>query len=262
MRRVFVVAVLLGVWATLALADPQNLANGALITHCMDWGRYYQPTCMTYFQYVPISDCDDQNATMTEGMHAWFVVAAFEEDKEWCGIQFGFSDYDPDAFAIYDCAPCTPGTSWEIPSAGWPGPLEGTAFMTMGTHWTGNYLPVYWFYGYAYDYTHGVTVMQLIPDPTVPEPFGGFSNCATPPQMFDAALGGMGVNCPGVEVCWGWQEFVCCVGTGCVLVHGEEECTALGGVLHPEWDSCGPPNPCDVTPTLGATWGSIKVMYR
>jgi hypothetical protein len=36
---------------------------------------------------------------------------------------------------------------------------------------------------------------------------------------------------------------VCCVGEDCYLVL-DTECQALGGVFHPEWDSCGPPNPC------------------
>jgi hypothetical protein len=36
---------------------------------------------------------------------------------------------------------------------------------------------------------------------------------------------------------------VCCVGEVCVIVP-EAECVALGGVFHPELDSCGPPNPC------------------
>jgi hypothetical protein len=36
---------------------------------------------------------------------------------------------------------------------------------------------------------------------------------------------------------------VCCVDEQCFVMQ-ETECLALGGVFHPEWDSCGPPNPC------------------
>ena len=36
---------------------------------------------------------------------------------------------------------------------------------------------------------------------------------------------------------------VCCVGEEC-LIATEQECAGMGGVWHPEWDSCGPPNPC------------------
>jgi hypothetical protein len=40
---------------------------------------------------------------------------------------------------------------------------------------------------------------------------------------------------------------VCCVDGTCSLVL-QGECEATGGVFHPEWDSCGPPNPCVVGP--------------
>jgi hypothetical protein len=261
MRRALAVVALVGVWASLADADPQNLASGALITHCTGWYRYHQPQCYNYFQYDPISSCDEQNASMQGwGSNAWFVIAAFAEDKEWCGVEFGFSNYDPAPIAIYGYEACAPGSFLEIPTPGWPGPNEGTAFVTTDIPWAGNFLPVYWFYGYVYDYTYGCTIMQLVPDPATG--LGGFTNCASPPQTYAAALGGLGVNRPGVEVCWGWQEFVCCVGTDCVLVQGEDECTALGGVFHSEWDNCGPPNPCGVTPVSQMTWGHIKAMYR
>jgi hypothetical protein len=36
---------------------------------------------------------------------------------------------------------------------------------------------------------------------------------------------------------------VCCVGETCQLVF-EGDCAAMGGIWHPEWESCGPPNPC------------------
>jgi hypothetical protein len=40
---------------------------------------------------------------------------------------------------------------------------------------------------------------------------------------------------------------VCCVDGTCSLV-SQGECEEAGGVFHPEWDSCGPPNPCAVGP--------------
>jgi hypothetical protein len=55
---------------------------------------------------------------------------------------------------------------------------------------------------------------------------------------------------------------VCCVGQDCFVIT-EYECTAMmGGVFHPEWSSCGPPNPCEATPTTPSTWGGIKNLYR
>ncbi len=258
MRRALTIIATLVVFSTLAHGDPHILASGALITHSMSYGRY-PPQCYTYYQYNPISSCNEQNATMSWGRHAWFVIAAFDEEKQWCGVEFGFNDFNPEPFDFWGADPCFPVGGLEIPSANWPGPLQGTAFVTTGTPWTGNFVPVYCFYGYAYDY-YGSTILQLTPNPA--SGFGGFANCTTPPELYEAALGGMGVNCPGVEVCWGWQEFVCCVGTECVLVHGQEECTALGGIFHAEWDSCGPPNPCDVTPAIRSSWGRVKALYR
>jgi hypothetical protein len=54
---------------------------------------------------------------------------------------------------------------------------------------------------------------------------------------------------------------VCCVNQDCYIVT-EADCTAMGGVWHPEWDSCGPPNPCAATPAEKKTWGGVKDMYR
>jgi hypothetical protein len=43
------------------------------------------------------------------------------------------------------------------------------------------------------------------------------------------------ITCPAAHVC--------CVAETCYLIL-ETDCAALGGTFHPEWDSCGPPNPC------------------
>jgi hypothetical protein len=42
----------------------------------------------------------------------------------------------------------------------------------------------------------------------------------------------------------------------------EADCTAMGGEFHPGWDSCGPPNPCASTPATPDTWGGVKNLYR
>lgn len=263
MRGFLLWTAVLAAAAMSAQADPHNLAGGALIAHNAGYyGRYQTPNCETYFQYNPITSCDEQNNTMESGnQYAWFVIAAFDEDKEWCGVQFGFDNFDPLLLAFVEYAPCFPGLGLEIPSGGWPGPLEGTSFVIRDTPWTGNWLPVYWFHVYAYGY-NGPGLVQLIPDPSVPVHFGGFCNCGSPPHLWDAALGGMGVDQPGTWVCWGWHESVCCIGTDCAIVLSEHECTGLGGEYHPEWTSCGPPNPCGATPAATTTWGSLKQMYR
>ncbi len=263
MRRALVIAGLLGFFATLAGADPTDLTGGALITHNAGyWERYHQPTCATYYQYSPISSCEEQNNTMDTGEYAWFVIAAFDEDKEWCGVQFGFGDYNPGMMVFYEWSPCAPGGFLELPSADWPGPLEGTAFVTIeNSPWSGNWIPVYWFHVYSYA-AYGPGVVQLIPDPSAGVHFAGFANCLQVPETFDAFLGGMGVGQPGTWVCPNMEDFVCCVGEGCVIVHSEAECLAMGGEYHPEWHDCGPPDPCGTTPATRASWGQIKSMYR
>ncbi len=263
MRRALVIVAWLAAATGLASANPHDLAGGALIAHNAGLFnvRYHWPDCRTYFQHNPITNCDEQNTTMETGQYAWFVIAAFAEDKQWCGVEFGFDDYDPMIMYFMECEPCYPSDGLEISSPDWPGPMEGTSFVTTDTPWSGNWLPVYWFHVYVYS-GYGAGVVQLIPDPTVPDPLGGFGNCLTPPQMWDAALGGMGVNEPGVEVCWSSVGTVCCVGTDCMIVSGEEECASMGGALHPEWDNCGPPNPCGVTPAATMSWGRLKDLYR
>jgi len=63
------------------------------------------------------------------------------------------------------------------------------------------------------------------------------------------------ITCPGPEY------HVCCVDQACYVVL-EQDCTAMGGQWHSEWDSCGPPNPCEITPAEQNSWGQIKNVYR
>ena len=267
MRWISFSLVLFGIAAPLAQADPQNLAGGALIAHYVPGlGMRYGPPseCESYASHGQITSCEEQTNSVQVSNYllvTWYVVAAFEEDKEWCGVQFGLGEYDPRIMGIFDWSACYPGSGLEIPSAGWPGPGEGIAFVTTDTPWTGNWKAVCMFAGYAYSY-FGSGVMPLVPDPSVSQPFAGFANCDTPPLAWDAELGGFGINEPGTWACWGWENYVCCVGNECAIVGDEEECIALGGAFHPEWDDCGPPNPCVSTPVSNASWGSIKALYR
>jgi hypothetical protein len=265
MKSPLVALALLAVTAVSVNADPHNLENGALIAHYVpDYQGYWDP-CEVMWAFDPLTNCEDQiNRIDVTGYEEviWWVVAAFEEEKVVCGCQFGFSDYDPGIMYMLNWHPCyPPDGGLEICSPTWPGPLTGTAVVATGTPWAGNFVPVYVFNVYAYGYGPP-GVVQLIPDPSVTNPFGGFGNCASPPERWDAALGGMGVNMDGTWVCWGPQNYVCCVGEECVLVQSAAECMALEGEFHPEWDSCGPPNPCTGTPVRSTSWGRIRATYR
>jgi hypothetical protein len=247
MKRVLLALALLGV-AVGANADPTNLEGGALITHYIPDFVFSEDPCGDFY-LNPLTNCDDQinRIDTTDYITAtWFVVASFyEEDKEWCGAQFGLSDYDPAAFYYLAFGPCyPPDGGLEIASTNWPGPNEGSAIVVTGTPWAGNFVPLYYFHGYAYAYE---TLIQLVPDPTVATPFGGMGNCASPPEKWDAALGGIGINMDGTWVCGEPQieYYVCCVGEDCYLFETEDECTAAGGEWYPDLQSCEP-NPCIV----------------
>ena len=196
---------------------------------------------------------------------SWFVIAAWDgEEKEWCGTEFGLGDYDPNFFVIAEWDPCyPPDGGLEIPTAGWPGPIEGIAFVVTGAPWEGNYAPVMWFGGYAYGY--GETVIPIALDP--PTAFAGFSNCAAPPQPFDAVqLGAMGINTGGIyaqPVPYVPPTGACCLGYDC-LVLTEEECLAqqrdwLGPDTVCEPNPCLPDGACCLPEPLGACQVLLEV---
>jgi hypothetical protein len=247
MKRVLFALALLGMAVGGANADPTNLAGGAMITHYNPEYIWSEDPCADYF-LLPLTNCDDQvnRIDVSEFVTVvWYVIANFAEDKTWCGCQFGFDNYDPAIMFFLDSSACyPPDGGLEIASSGWPGPLQGTAIVSTGAPWEGNWIPMYAFKAYAYGYGNS-GVVQLCPDPTVAVPFGGFGNCASPPEKWDAALGGMGVNADGTWVCGHPVEnYVCCIEEECRIVNSEDECIGLGGVFHPEWDSCDP-NPCE-----------------
>ncbi len=185
-------------------ADPQNLQGGALIAHYVPELLYTESpddACADYAPYAITHHSQQVNRIDTgDSLQAtWFVIAAWCEEKEFCGFMFGFSGYDPEIFEFLAWGPCL-GLSGglEIPSHGWPGPMEGTLCVTGGDPWVGNYVPIYYFHGYAFgDVDPGV--IQIIPDPTVgihPE----VGNCASPPNAWFTQDGGIGINMEGIYV--------------------------------------------------------------
>ncbi len=247
---------LLGLVVGGASATPDWLAGCAFITHNVPELQYTEnpgTLCQDYSTYA-ISSAEEQiNSIYTGGFAAianWFILVAFvEDDKEWCSAQFGFDEFEMGHDGIFTFSfwgPCFPPTGgFEIPSACWPQPLEGTALVVTGDPWTGNYVPLYYFGGYAYGYGDP-GIMQLIPDPTVVNPFGGLGNCLPVPGMYDAMLGGMGVDMPGtyVEPVYVPQPGVCCFGEDCVNMFTQWDCEDQGGVWMAGPPDCGPPNPC------------------
>ncbi len=201
-RKLFVLFCAFGIVAGSAAADPANLAGGAFIAHHpMGMEFSSEPPaggwCQEYWDHYRIEECEDQvNRIDTANAVIWFVLAAWAEEKEWCGTEFGLGEYDAADFFIEDYGPCWPEDGLEIPTASWPGPGEGTAIVVTGTPWEGNFVPVYWFAGYAYE----EELIPLAADPATG--FAGTSNCANPPQAWAAdSLGGMGLFQDGVYAC-------------------------------------------------------------
>jgi hypothetical protein len=202
MRKALVLLCVSGIVTGSALADPEDLGGGVLIAHFPTEMTFSfdPPTggwCQFYWDSLRIEDCEDQvNRIDTGNQVIWFVLAAWDEDKEWCGTEFGFGEYDSDAFVITDFSPCWPEGGLEIPTASWPGPGEGTAIVTTGAPWEGNFVPVYRFTGLAYE----EGLIPVAADPATG--FAGMSNCANPPESWAAdSLGGMGLFQDGVYAC-------------------------------------------------------------
>jgi hypothetical protein len=255
-----------------AFADPNDLTGGVLIAHhapvivCLEADSRPEDWCGAYSAHA-INSLDQVVAQLpAPGACTWYVLAAWEaEGKTWCGTEFGFGDYIPEAFSVYGFMACFPTAGLEIPTPGWPGPNEGTAFVTTGDPWNGNWVPVYWFGGYAYDY-YGATIMQIDVDP--PTGFCGFSNCMNPPVAFAVGpdqRGGMGIEQPGVVPTWPPvpEPWACCLPEplGACAMLLESECLRAGGTwLGPEY-TCGPVNPCPL-PGACCIGGVCQVMLE
>ncbi len=236
-----------------SLADPSNLYGGVLIAHEVTiiprsidpppqgWCQYYIDEHAIY----SLSDVDARVDVDTVDFVVWYILAAWEgEDKQWCGTEFGFGNYDASCFTYMDAFPCFPDEGLEIPTSGWPGPNEGTAFVTTTEPWMGNWLPVYFFDGYVYGY--GVsTQIQIDEDPATG--FVGFGNCETPPlqyTLFPIGRGALGINTDGVVPQFEQLEpWACCFADGHCEMIIEYLCYPAGGVEWLEGVPCDP-NPC------------------
>jgi len=217
----------------------------AQLQFCIDPTDY----CTLYAPYA-IGDLSQVVAQLPDDpvKSVWFVLAAWQtEAKVWCGTEFGFAAYPGLAFTNLQYEPCFPATGGlEIPGTGWPGPGAGTAFVTTGDPWSGNYVPVYSFAGQAYWY-YGPAQIQIDQNPHPPTSFCGFSNCSNPPQSYEVGpndftveppiinRGAMGIGMPGIVPVFGElpEPWACCIAQApwCVEVT-EAECTILGGVWH------------------------------
>ena len=236
---------------TSANADPSDLSGGVFIAHAppsLEYSSGYD-WCERYQKVHSISSCEEQNPRIDlDGnlgeRSVWYVIAAWEEEKEWCGTEFGFGSFDPAIYSFLDWGACLPN-ELEISTTNWPGPNEGTAVVATDTRWEGNFPAVYYFSGYAYSQGQ----IPVAEDPA--KAFGGFANCAVPGERWEPQYGAIGIFQDGASVCPGvvptdelemlFHEYpaVCCLGNSCSVLL-ERDCQALRGTYYPDRVFCGP----------------------
>jgi len=241
MKRVLLALALAGLAVSVAHAQPENLSDGVFIAHYPPGSVYTNSDQCTWYGQYAITDCAAQNPRIDADHVVWYVLTAWNSDKNFCGVEFGFGQYDGLIAGFLSHGVC-PTTALIIPSGTWPGPGTGVSLAATTEQWNGNLLPVYWFDMYVY--AAGVIPLGVNPGTG----FGGFANCVTPPTSYGAVeFGAMGLFMDGTVACPPEPgQVVCCVGEECFLVFNANECAGLGGVFHPEWTSCGPPNPCEI----------------
>lgn len=175
--------------------------SGVLLVHAAQSFQYTSDApdggwCSAFSDRYGISRCEDQ-VTRVDSQEPclWFVVAAWSEPRQWCGVGFGFGEFDPAAFAFIDHGPCFPDQGLELATPNWPAPFEGTAIVTTTARWEGNFVPLYYFVGYAY----APGEIPLSVEPRTQS--AGFVECKEH-RTFDAVgLGGLGLYREGFAVC-------------------------------------------------------------
>jgi hypothetical protein len=245
MRKMLLVLILIVTCAITIEADENNLAGGVLIAHYVPRisVRYQQSPCDRYFNdpSAQIHDASEQVCRSDvisdySWPDTWYVIAAFHEEKVWCGTQFGLGDYHPYAFYLTHSGSNCLANSLEIPTSGWPGPGEGISIAATDVPYEGNYIPIYAFQGYTY---YGPSVPTLIEITEYPgQGFLGFGNCEAPSQAWPAEGGAMGFFMDGIAV-YPVTPGACCLSDGTCEVMVETECD---GEFH--FDTTCDPTPC------------------
>jgi len=131
--------------ADLASADPTALDDGVLIAHHPPGLEFTsgQEWCDRYEQEFAIDSCEAQHNRIDLDGHegdgsVWYVLAAWEEAKEWCAVEFGLGEYTAANYPLVEHGPCGTG-ALTIPTSGWPGPGEGISIaVPADAPWSGS----------------------------------------------------------------------------------------------------------------------------
>jgi hypothetical protein len=194
---------LIGIGLSAAVVVPAGKcdapASGVFIAHHPAGLEFSAGTdwCQQYLEEFAIESCSEQHPRIDvdhEGQSAvWYVLVAFTDSTEWVGTEFGLGTYSDDSFLFADHEPCFPDNGLEIPMGEWPGPNQGTAFITTGEPWSGSIQPVYYFAGYAY----AADLIPLGMDPA--RGFGGTCTAGLVQRPAEA-FGALGLFRDGVAV--------------------------------------------------------------
>jgi hypothetical protein len=185
-------------WATAAAQPSTDLSGGVFIVHRPS-GLVYSldedPPPGGWCAAGQIADCESQENDYrpSDGnVDIWFVLAAFPQESEWCGVEFGVDYADVE---VAELSMCVPSSALETPSDFWPESGSGTTLITVDVPWTGTFNVVYYFFGYAYSSgTFALTENVLTPGQTAF--FNRFE------EEFPAdCYGAIGFGVPGVDCC-------------------------------------------------------------
>ena len=108
-------------------ADPADLRGGVFMVHCPP-GLQFSTTpppegwCQHYIDHYAINACESQMTRIdTHDGVIWYVLAVWEEDKTWSGVEFGLGDFPIGTFGFTAWGSCPPAGVLELPTADWPG---------------------------------------------------------------------------------------------------------------------------------------------
>ncbi len=224
-----------------------DLSAGMLLVHAppgLEWTSG-QNWCERYNSEFALANLDEQVSRIDPDIAAeeasiWYVIMAWSEPKQVCGLEFGLGEYEPGIFGFTEWGACASG-GLEVPMTDWPDTGRGTA-VAPEEAWEGAISAVYWFTGYSY--MEGEIPLGVHPTTGAVR----FHNCAHPCQTWGAScLGSLGVLTEGIPCYDGPGPVrVCCVGDECTLL-AREACEAAGGSWRQLAATCDP-NPCAVSP--------------
>ena len=149
-----------------------------------------------------------------------------------------------------------PATGSEAAMTNWPSPNTGTTLYANDTPWSGYWVPIYYFTGYAYA-GQGRVPITWNPDAGRK----GMMSCESHPEYYMADFGGvLGINQDGYRAEYEEppRNAPCCLDDICTY-ETEHDCNEAGGEWHPEASSCT--STLCITPLAEVSWGRIKALY-